>query len=150
MADKPRNYDEELFRIMNGLAESTLEASDEEVDEELREEGDAPERVADEVRGVIRRAIKGHRQRNLLAAQKKYEERLASIDKKKYSLPDSEEERRSLLIGLLTTNPAARSLLTAQNRNFTDLPDSEVISYLKQLYELGAIEGPIGEKKEEL
>lgn len=150
MADKPRNYDEELFRIMNGLAESTLEASAEEMDEELREEGDTPERVADEVRGILRRAVKVHRQQNLLAAQKKYEERLADIDKKKYSLPDSAEERRSLLIGLLATNPAARSLLTAQNRDFTDLPDTEVTSYLKQLHELGAIEDPNGEKKEEL
>lgn len=148
MADK-RNYDEELARIMNGLAESTLEMSDEELEEELREEGDAPERVAEDVRGVLRRAVKAHRQKNLLAAQKKYEERLIHLEKKKYSLPDSIEEQRGLLMGLLAGNSNVRSLLTAQNRDFTDLPDSEVTSYLKQLYELGAIDDLAGEKEEE-
>lgn len=148
MADK-RNYDEELARIMNGLAESSLEMSDEELEEELQEEGDAPERVAEEVRGVLRRAVKAHRQRNLLAAQKKYEERLLHLEEKKYSLPDSIEEQRGLLMGLLAANSNVRSLLTAQNRDFTDLPDSEVTSYLKQLHELGALDDPSGGKEEE-
>lgn len=148
MADE-RNYDEELARIMNGLAESTLEASDDELDEELREEGDAPERVAEEVRGVLRSAVKAHRQRNLLAAQKKYEDRLLHLEKKKYSLPDSIEDQRNLLMGLLASNSNVRSLLTAQNRDFTDLPDSEVTSYLKQLHELGALDDPAGGKEEE-
>lgn len=148
MADDARNYDEELARIMNGLAESTLEMSDEEMEEELRQEGDAPERVADEVRGVLRRAVKAHRQRNLLAAQKKYEDRLLRLGEKQYTLPDSAEGRRGLLVGLLAGNPDVRSLLTAQNRDFTDLPDSEVTSYLKQLHELGALDDPAGEEEE--
>lgn len=148
MADK-RNYDEELARIMNGLAESTLEMSDEELEKELREEGDAPERVAEEVRGVLRRAVKAHRQRNLLAAQRKYKDRLLQLETKKYSLPDSIEDQRSLLMGLLAGNSNVSSLLTAQNRDFTDLPDSEVTSYLKQLYELGALDDPAGKKEED-
>ena len=149
MADKTRNYDEELAKIMNALAESTLEISEEELEEELREEGDAPERVAEEVRGVLRRAVKAHQQRNLLAAQKKYEDRLLHLEKKKYSLPDSVEEQRNLLMGLLATNSNVRTLLTAQNRDFTDLPDSEVTSYLKQLHELGALNATNGEKEEQ-
>jgi hypothetical protein len=144
MADRDRNYDEELARIMNGLAESTLGISDEEMGEELREEGDVPERVADEVRGVLRRAVKAHRQRDLLAAQRRYEERLRHLGKKRYSLPESAEGRRDLLMGLLASNPNVRSLLTAQNRDFTDLPDTEVTSYLEQLYELGALDDPAG------
>lgn len=143
MADE-RDYDEELARIMNGLAESTLEISDAELDEELREEGDAPERVADEVRGVLRRAVKAHRQRDLIAAQKKYEERLLHLERKEYSLPDSAAGRRDLLVGLLAANSTVRSLLTAQHRDFTDLPDAEVTSYLKQLHELGALGAQAG------
>ncbi len=98
-----RNYDEELARIMDGLAESTLGMSDEEMAEELREEGDAPERVAEEVMGVLRRAVKAHRQRDLLAAQ---------------------------------------------NRDFTELPDAEVTSYLEQLHDLGALVDPAGGEEE--
>lgn len=148
MADQTRNYDEELARIMNGLAESALEMSDGELAEELREEGEAPERVTDEVRGVLRRAIKAHRQRGLLTAQKAYEERLLRLGKKKHTLPDTAEGRRGLLMGLLAGNSNVRSLLTAQNRDFTDLPDAEVTSYLEQLHELGALEGPAGEEEE--
>jgi hypothetical protein len=148
MADRNRNYDEELARIMSGLAESTLGMSDEEMAEELREEGDAPERVADEVRGVLRRAVKAHRQRDLLAAQKAYEERLRRLGRKKYILPESAAGRRDLLMGLLAGNSNVRSLLTAQNRNFTDLPDAEVTSYLEQLHELGALEDPAGGEEE--
>lgn len=146
MADPDRNYDEDLARIMGGLAESTLGISDEEMAEELREEGDAPERVADEVRGVLRRAVKAHRQRDLLAAQRAYEERLRRLGRKKYALPESAAGRRDLLMGLLAGNPNVRSLLTAQNRDFTDLPDAEVTSYLEQLHELGVLDDPAGEK----
>jgi hypothetical protein len=134
---------------MNALAESTSEISEEELDEALREEGDAPERVAEEVRDVLRRAVKAHQQRNLLAAQKKYEDRLLHLDKRNYSLPDSVEEQRKLLMGLLATNSNVRSLLTAQHRDFTDLPDSEITSYLKQLHELGALNDTNGEKEEQ-
>lgn len=149
MADNNRDYDEELARIMNGLSESTLRMSDEEIDEELRDEGDDPDRVADEVRSVLRRAVKAHRQRNLLSAQKQYEERILQFERKKYSLPDSVEEQRSLLMSLLASNPEVRLLLTAQNRDFIDLPDSEVTSYLKQLHELGALGGSAADKKPE-
>jgi hypothetical protein len=149
MADKTRNYDEELARIMNGLAESTLGASDEELDEELAEEGDDPKLVANEIRSVLRRAIKTHRQRNLLEARKTYEERVSQLEKKKYSLPDSAEEQRSLLMSLLAGSPNVRSLLTAQNRDFSHLPDSEVTSYLIQLRELGALDDSAGEKRSE-
>jgi hypothetical protein len=147
MADRDRNYDEELARIMNGLAESALDVSDEDLAEELREEGDAPERVADEVRGVLRRAVKAHQQRDLLAAQRRYEERLLHLRGKKYSLPETAAGRRDLLMGLLAVNPNVRSLLTAQNRDFKDLPDAEVTSYLEQLDELGALDDPAGEKE---
>lgn len=141
MADKPHNYDEELANLMNALAESTLEMSDEEVLAEIREEGEEPEKVAEEVRGVLKGATKSYRQRRLIEAQKRYDERIADLGGKKYSLPDSIEKQRNLLMGVLANNPGMRSsLLTAQNRDFTDLPDSEVTSYLKQLFDLGALD----------
>jgi Fic family protein len=149
MADKIRNYEEELAKIMNGLAESTLDLPENEIDEELRKEGDDPRLVAEEVRGVLRRAVKAHRQRHLIDAQKRYNERVLNLEKKEYSLPDSVEERQSLLIALLTNNPEIGSLLTAQNRDFTDLPDSEVTSYLNQLQELDVMVARPGHKDEE-
>jgi len=149
MTDNKRNYDEELARIMNGLAESTLEMSDEEVEAEIRKEGDAPEQVVEEVRGLLRKSIKAHQQRNLLAAQEKYDDRLSYLENKKYSLPDSVEEQRGMLMGLLAGNSNVRNLLTAQNRDFTDLPDSEVTSYLKQLHELGALNDSSDRKEED-
>ena len=39
MTDKSRDYEQELADILNALAESTLEMSDEEIELEIRDEG---------------------------------------------------------------------------------------------------------------
>lgn len=141
MADRERNYEEELENLLEGVAEHTLNMSDEEIAAEIREEGGDPERVAEETRDVLRRAVKAHRQRKLVEAQARYDERTAAMIERKYSLPDSLEEQRELLMSLLARNPQMQSaLLTAQHRDFKDLPDSEVTSYLKQLQDLGALD----------
>lgn len=53
-----RNYEQELINIYNGLAESVLEISDEDIEAEIREEGRDPAAVANHVREVMRQAVK--------------------------------------------------------------------------------------------
>jgi hypothetical protein len=141
MADKPRNYEEEYSNIMNALAEFTFEMSDEDVEAEIREEGDDPEESGGQVKQILHQAIKAHQQRHLLEAQQRYAARIAVMKEKKYDLPESPEERRTLLMAFLSHRPEIGSaLLTAQHRDFKDLTDADVESYLKQFHELGAIE----------
>src|SRR5437899_1789117 len=61
MSDKPRNYEKDLRAIYNGLAESILSASDEEILEEVREEGLDPDKEAERVRNVLLSAVRDAR-----------------------------------------------------------------------------------------
>ena len=57
MADN-KNHDEQLKRIMNQLADSVLELSDEEIFAETRESGADPQEEAERTRAVLRQASK--------------------------------------------------------------------------------------------
>lgn len=137
MADKSQDYEQEFANLMNGFAESAFEMSDEEVRAEIIDEDDS----TDQIRNVLRQAVKNCRQKALVEAQQKYDERVAAMQKKSFSLPETVREMREMLNTILTSRPALGSaLLTAQNRDFKDLPDEDVPGYLKQLLELGALD----------
>jgi hypothetical protein len=57
MPEKPRDYEAELRAIMDALAESVADASDEEILAEVREAGEDPERIATQIRAILRQAI---------------------------------------------------------------------------------------------
>lgn len=151
MPAKPQNYEKELQAIMYALAESVAEASDEDILTETQEEGKNPEVVAERARNVLLGAVKDFRQRRLVEAQRQYELHIADMEKKKDILPTTTGERRKLLDLMLSRQPVIRSaLLTFQHRDFRDLTDDDVGSYLRQLQELGAFEDisePTEEKK---
>ena len=137
MSDKARNYEQELANIMDNLAESVFDMSDDEVRAEMKENGES----TDYVRSVLRQAVRNYQQKPLIEAQQRYDDRIAALSKKKFSLPESIQEMRRMLNSVLTSNPAIGSaLLTAQNRDFNDLPDEEVPGYLRQLFELGVLD----------
>jgi hypothetical protein len=141
MPNKVRNYEEELNNLTDGMAEYALGMSDEEIRSEILDEGDDPDRSAEETRDVLRRAVKAYKQRELLQAQKRYEDQVASFGGNEHTLPESMEGQREMLMNILAGNTQMRpDLLTAQNRDFKNLPDSEVTSYLKQLLNLAALD----------
>jgi hypothetical protein len=57
MADN-KNHDEQLKRIMSGLADSVLELSDEEILDETRGSGADPQEEAERTQTVLRQALK--------------------------------------------------------------------------------------------
>jgi len=145
MVDRPRKYDDELAGIMNAIADSILEIPDEELQAVIAEEAGQ----AEETRNLLLSAVKAYRQRHLLEAERRYNERAASMQQKKYDIPESVPEQRDMLFALLANNPTAQSLLTAQHRDFNNLPDDEIASYLKQLMELGVTIAPTDSEGEE-
>ena len=66
--ETPRNYEAELLAIMDALAESVAESSDEEVLQEAREAGEDPRVTADRVRSVLKQAAEEFKRRCLRAA----------------------------------------------------------------------------------
>lgn len=61
MSESHRDHEGELRAIMNALAESVSEASDEDVVQETSDEGKNPRAIADRIRTVLRRAATEHR-----------------------------------------------------------------------------------------
>jgi hypothetical protein len=149
MPDKSRDYELELFNVMNAIGDIELEMSEEELLDELRREGKDIEKQAEHVREAFRMAIREYRKAPLLEAQKKYEEHLSRIVTRDFKLPETAVERRNLLSGLFARKPEFRELLTAQHREFKDVTDADVESYLKQLIELGALESESQEEESE-
>jgi hypothetical protein len=141
MAEKPRDYEAELRAIMDALAESVAEASDADLLGEAREAGEDPARSAERVRAVLRRAAKDHDQRLLREAKKAYEERIKSLQARPYVLPKTTESRRNLFTVVMNRKPQlGQALLTAQHREFKDLTDADIQSFLEQLAALGVLD----------
>ena len=141
MPNRSRDYELELFNVMNALADVEWEMSESEILDELRGDGRDLETEAESVREIFRRAVKEFRQAPLRDAQKRYEQRVSNICKRDFRLPNSASERRELLSAFMAQTPDfGNSILTAQHREFKDLTDIDVESYLNQLMELGAIE----------
>ena len=79
MSKKPESYEEELVAIMNALAESVAEASDEEILEEARAQGEDPIKTARQTKDVLLNAAKRYRKKRLHEAQQQYEAHVAEM-----------------------------------------------------------------------
>lgn len=139
MPNKPRNYSQERLRILNTIADSIAESTDQDFVSELTEGGENVQDLAERVRQTIQRAVKRSDQQ--------------SIDLKLSSLPDPANqsrrnidwsapinELRDFLDRILNQMPQYKGLVTVQSRGFKELPDREVLSILKQLEELGVLD----------
>jgi plasmid maintenance system killer protein len=65
MPEKPRDYETELWTIMDALSESLAEASDEDVFLEVRNGKESPHTAANRVRNVLKHAAQNDEQRRL-------------------------------------------------------------------------------------
>ncbi|HXM51473.1 MAG TPA: hypothetical protein VN956_26765 [Pyrinomonadaceae bacterium] len=120
MADKMHDYEQELTRFMNGMADAVAEMSDEEVTQELAEEPVDSEQV----RKLLRDAIRECQQRLLVEAQERYEEHVTALQSDEFEIPGGLEEQRGMITSILASNSQlGAGLLTAQYRDFTELPD---------------------------
>lgn len=135
-----RNYDDELASIMNALAESAIGMTDEEIFEEVRADGLSPDVEAAAIKQLFKNTAKSFRQRRLLEAQRQYEENVRAEFEQVALFPTTTEERRALLASVFSHRPEiGAALLTAQHRDFKELSDEDVESYLRQLHQLGAL-----------
>jgi hypothetical protein len=136
-----KKYDEQLSAIMNRLADSMLDLSDEQVLAEAREAGIDPLKESERIRDMLRRSSKEHRMQKLREAKRTYEDQVAKLKHTRLELPQSPVDRRNLLAAVFAAKPDIQSLiLTAQHRNFDQLTDSDVESSLKQLAHLGVLD----------
>jgi hypothetical protein len=135
--------EEAVARLMFGLADSVEEASPLEILQEAEKGGVNLLDEAEEVRGVLRSAGRQYLQRKLRESREAYECALVKMQKEECDLPESAGERRLLLEGILRERPAYQEIVvTAQHRNFGELTDDDVRSFLRQLKILGLLDMP--------
>lgn len=135
MANQKKSDDEQLELIMDALAESVAQMSDQDVISEFG--ADPPPHTRD----ILRAAAKRHAQAKLRHAREQYELVTESLLNGPYELPKDASGRRTLLGAIIAAKPDLRQVVfTAQHRDFKDLTDADIESFLKQLDQLGVLE----------
>ena len=138
MANK-KTDSERLEAMFNALAESICNASDDELLEDLRQEGVDPEAEANRLKEMMLDTLKAFQQHGLVSAQEGYRRRVEQLEKKKYPIPESRQAQRTLFSFVLQ-QPQYAGLVTAQYRDLEDLSDEDVETCLEDLAELGILD----------
>jgi hypothetical protein len=140
MPETPRDYEAEFLAIMNALAESVAEASDDDVLNEAHEMGEDPRTTAARVRDVLKQGAKDYAQRRLREAEKAHKESVESIRGRQHNLPKTPESRRRFFARIMTRKPELQGLLvTFQNRELRNFTDPDIQSCLEHLGALGVL-----------
>ena len=138
MANKKTNS-ERLEAMVDALAESICNESDDELLEDLRQEGVDPEAEANRLKDMMLDTLKAFQQRGLVSAQEGYRRRVEQLEKKKYPIPENRQAQRSLFSFVLQ-QPQYAGLVTAQYRDLKDLSDEDLETCLEDLAELGILD----------
>lgn len=135
-----RKTDEEkLEALIDALADSVLEESDEEIMDELRMKGVDMDVEAVRLKAMMLDTVKAFRQRSLKAARAAYDNEIEQMEEKPYAIPETAPERRKLFT-LFTTNPRFDQFVTAHYRKLEELTDDDIKTYLEDLAELGILQ----------
>jgi len=133
-------HEEELMGLLFALGDSLAEAAPSEILEEAERFGVDLLNEADEVRELLRSAGRRYLQRKLQASRRAYEAAVTELQSEQFDLPTTPDERKQLLMGVLREQPSLEPIvITAQHRNFNDLTDEDVTSFLRQLKTLGLL-----------
>lgn len=136
-------HEEAVMRLMFGLADSIEEAPSTEILEDAEKSGVNLLDEAEEVRGLLRSEGRSYLQRKLRESRAAYETALVALQRESCDLPESAEERRAMLQGVLRERPQFQEIvMTAQHRQFSELSDDDVTSFLRQLKILGLLHMP--------
>ena len=135
-----RDHVEDLQAILDALAESVAEESDDQLLVEVKDSGQDPNALLAHVKGVLRQAVKESQQRPLRDARQAYEARRSALQQNSYALPESAADRRMLFMNVVAQNPSVGGMLTAHFREFDKLEDDDITSCLRQLADLGLLD----------
>jgi hypothetical protein len=136
-----KNEERKLAALLNGIAESVVQASDEEIISEVESEGLDVSREAERIRNLLKSSVTEFKKQRLAESKDEYKRKVAALNKSNVQRPNSSEERRGLLKKILEWKPMyQQKLVTAQYRNFEGLSQDDIDSLLKQFTELGILD----------
>jgi hypothetical protein len=138
MSSKNR-HDLHIQALVNAIALSVAEASDEEILEDARAAGVDLKENAEKLKQMLSETAKRFQKRKFIAAQQHYKTEVERIQHKSVHLPDSPAERRAVLQLVAAQHAQGAMALTAHGRDLESLSDSDVTSLLEELDELGLL-----------
>lgn len=140
MTTDARDHELELKRVVDAIAVSVLEASDEEIEEEVRAAGDDPDGSAERLRGRLLGLVEKQREQQLVAAREAHQRKQAAAREEELELLGTPEARMELLVAAVAAMARRRAPLTLQHRDLESLSDADVTRLLRQLSKLGALD----------
>ena len=129
-----------LRALLDAVEEAILKASDQEILEDIHDEGRDPQKVADEAGKIISCRIAAHRKRKLAAARESYRRAISNVVRPVRSLPDDPAEQRALLASVIASNAGIPQAITMAFRDGKHMTDKDVRSTLEDLAELGFLD----------
>ena len=139
MARKRDNSSREVDLLFAGLSDSLDELTDNEVLEDIEDEGLDLAHVVGEVNQVIAGALKSHGQAKLQKARAEHRAKTESLKSSHVELPSSRQGMLDLLASVLTAQPSLRPALTVQFRELDELTEADLKGLLRQLAALDAL-----------
>jgi len=136
-----------LQMLLDAATESLLEASDEEILEDIRDTGCDPALIAKEARSAFARALQVRGQRRLQAAREGLQRhrRASTGRERRQPIPADPAIRRKLLDRILARDDLPHTMTMAFREGGKELPDDEVLSALEDLADLGFLDDEIAE-----
>ncbi|TVM30543.1 hypothetical protein [Oceanidesulfovibrio marinus] len=124
--NKPYN---EISTILEILVEDILEASDDEIRQEIIEDGNEPSEIANRMRKVYFKCRYEHEQQSI-----RDEQRTDTI-------PEAIDFNyaRNRILKAFDSDPELRKQFTLAARAGEDIPDEDIMGYFEQMLELGII-----------
>jgi hypothetical protein len=136
MLAENNKIENEFFNLMDGLADSVLEMSDEEIQEEIQTEGDN----SIQIRQILLNGVKKCQQQKLHKAKEQYGNSLKLYQNTSYEVPQNPFEKRNLIQELIKSFTQTQgSSLTFQHRDYENTPDEDLDGVLQQLFALKAV-----------
>lgn len=140
MTDKSKDL-KRLHSYVDTAADLVIQATDEEIEADIRARGEDPKKSAEHVRSLIHSKVTARNKKRLERAKHELANKRRNQERKERSksLPQTPEERRELLAAILT-RPDLPSELTVAFRDREDsLTDEEINSILEDFADLGLI-----------
>ena len=137
----PNNPRQELEHFIEGLSDSILAASDEDLLEETRKAGEVPTEIEQKVKTLLHAAVDHVQEQRRHQARAEYERRSRELKRHKESrTAGSFEDKRAWLDQVLSRQPGVHQLVTVQFRDLGDLTEGDVDSILGKLDALGLLD----------
>jgi len=138
MSTKDR-FDRQFKGVVNALARSVAEATDEEIVEDAKASGFNLEANAAELKAMFLDTAKKFQKRKLIEAKEAYGRQVQRLQQTSFQLPQSPAERQALLQSVVAQQAQRGNVLTAKFRDFENMSPTDVESLLQELGALGLL-----------